>query len=338
MRKHLFFLLLTALCIGFYSCSDNGNDDYDPLKDLVEIDYVADLGYFKDMTINTDGAVYALAYDQSATTSAYPVKKVLADGSISLLNISWGDHFGNTLRITNTNDGKLYWTSDMSPDRDKILTFSDNFSGIGTIKIKGTDGPFSPAPRLTAIAPYENNSLVVFDVSYRQLKRYYFSLNTDIVMAGSEKDEVKDGVGLKAGFSYVNRILPYGNILYVLDKSKNIRMVEMQESLPKVTTVLADSPVEIRDMAIDADGNFYLATTQGLYTLKKGSKNIKLITEKGSVDIKTKDGKPNTLHFSVIDNLYIKGNDLYFVTGHGTLNKISDFKNKLQELKDKGSL
>lgn len=338
MTKKIFSLFLTVLCVSLYSCSEDNPDQYDPTKDMVEIDYIVDLGYFKDLTINKkDGAVYALAYDQTATTINMSLKKISPNGSLTIVKGLDGGYLGNNMKITGTNNGKLYWTTDISYHSNEILSFSNDFSKIESISMRPASGPFAPTPQLTSILAYENNSLVVFDVAYRQLKRYYSDLSAELLMAGSEKNEIKDGIGLDAGFSFVNRILSHDGTLYVLDNFRNIRKVEKQESLPKVTTILSNYSEEIKDIAIDVDGNIYATTYNGFYILKKDANNLELISDKLNINVKTKDKAITNLNFYGIDHLYIDNNDLYLVN-FGSLLKVSDFKTKLQELKNKGLL
>jgi hypothetical protein len=332
MEKRILLVAVLQLFLVLNSCSsDSGNDSGSTLQEKIIVDYVTDMPYTGDFVIDSDNTVYQFG------NSDGELKKIDLEGKItplkSFINLVASGSKLSTLKL-----GEILVISPFNNgDYDKIYRFENNFSELNPFyTMKPISSPFASKIRVFSICNNNDNTYFVFDYSNRQIKRFVTELNTDVFVAGSEKNEIKDGTGLNAGFSTVTKIIPQNNILYLIDNldtgngvsfsSSNIRKLEYVNNEWKVTTLSSTTTETYIDIAFDSKNELYvLIKDKGISKLNLQNNTLSSFKE-GQLELK----KGNTMYgfpSSSIKGIKIKGNDMY-ISNDYSLIKISDFQTK----------
>lgn len=341
MKKRILLVAMLQLFIVLNSCSsDSGNDSTpteEEIKGEIKADYIIN-SRASDFVVNNDNTVYQIGQGEDATNGYFiGLKKVDSEGKETLLKtLDLGNFtFG---RLSLMNNGDLLLVSKGNPDSDKILRFENNFSVLNPFyTMKPISSPFASKINLLAISNNSDNTYFVFDYDNKQIKRFVPELTTDVFVAGSGKNEIKDGVGLTASFGAVLKIISFNNVLYVIDnlyesgigtfKSSTIRKLEYVNNDWKVTTLISTtSENSYNDIALDSNNGLYvLVKGKGIYKLNLQDNTLSLF--RGG-EIKVGSGNRHALvDLGYAELFKIKDNDLY-IRSYSDLIKISDFQTK----------
>ena len=317
MKKFKFICALVLVLLSFSCTKEDSKNE----KSLT-VDYKLDLGFFKDLTINTDGNAYILRTKSDGIEEKFQIQKITPAGKTTLLYNQSSYYYQDT-NITNDLSGKIYWTSNNLLGN--IYSFSNNQLAEISYTMQGTE-QFNI--RMDEFGNLNNDQFVVYDGGLRKFKLYSKSQNTDFVIAGSENYAVVDGIGANAGFLWIQRINTLDNNIYALDSQQYIRKIDCNTSAYNVSTVYNLNYETILDFAVDSNHDIYaILRFKGIYKLSGGSYSVfKNGTEKGKT---LNGGKSFSIDWTQFNRIFIKDNDMYLVSGYGTLTKISNFKEKL---------
>lgn len=311
-------IFFTLLCLLLVSCST----EHPKNESYLQVDYRVDLGYFKDLTVNTDHHVYALSLISGASGDQLELQKISPDGNPTSL-YRYDAYFLNHPKMTNDASGKIYWTADNL--NGTIYSFMSNYQPFTVYTMQGAE---QMNLRMNELKTLNNNTLVVYDSQFRKFKLYSQTLNTDFAIAGSDTYAVIDGMGSQASFVFVSRINTLNNVIYALDAQRYIRKIDCNTNDYQVSTLYDLYADVVLDFAIATNGDVYaLIQNKGIYKLSNGNSSV---FKSGTEKIKTahKNGF-TTIDWSDFTKIYISENDLYLVSGYGTLTKISNFTEKL---------
>lgn len=338
MKKRILLVAVLQLFLTLNSCSsDSGSEPGSTPKEKGEIvaDYISTGMSIDDFVIGADDVVYKIGQTFDMYTG---LKKVDAQGKETLLkNLDLGHFSQVNLALTNSDDLLLISKSNKE-DSDKILRFENNFSDLKPFySMKPISSPFANKIGLLAISNNNDNTYFVFDYYNRQIKRFVAELNTDVFVAGSEKNEIKDGTGLNASFGTVSKMISLNNVQYIIDsyyesgsgtyRSSNIRKVEYVNNEWKVTTLISTTSDEsYNDIAFDSKNDLYVVVKgKGIYKLNIQDNTLSSFKE-GELKVRA-TGYKTTTTFGNIKAIKFKGNDIYLNLS-GNLIKISDFQTK----------
>ena len=316
--KKIKSLCLLSLSLLFLSCSNNESNEENSLK----VDYKIDLGFVKDLTINTDNNVYAISVVPSTNVENIELQKITSDGKITKLYNQDSYYYQNP-KLANDSSGKLFWTTDNLSGT--IYSFSNDYLPFGVYTFQGAD---QMNLRMNGICSLNDNTLVVYDDGEKKFKRYNPNSNTETAIAGSDNYAMIDGNGLNAGFLQLSNIKSYNNVIYAIDSNQYIRKIDCNSADFMVSTIYNLYYETIVDFAIDSNEDIYaIVQNKGIYKLSNGNYAV---FKDGTENIKTiNDAKSSTIDWTKFNRIFIKNNDMYLISSYGTLTKISDFKDKL---------
>jgi hypothetical protein len=332
MKKKVLLAAMLQLFMVLGSCSSDSEKDSNPVdKRTITAEYVVNVPYTSDFVIGNDNTVYQFGERD------FELKKIDLTGKVSSLKaFSDAVFYNSKLSISKTDEIFVIapW-NDLN--KDKIYRFEKNFSELNLFyTMKPISSPFAAGIRLWSIAENNDNTYFVYDFNNKQIKRFIPELNGDVFVAGSEKNEIKDGTGLNAGFSVVTKILPQNNILYLIDNldsgngvsflNSNIRKLEYINNEWKVTTILSSTTETFVDIAFDSKNELYvLIEDKGIAKLNLQNNTLASFKE-GQFDVR-KDNSFYGFPSADIKAIRIKGNDIY-IANSDYLIKISDFQTK----------
>ena len=122
----------------------------------------------------------------------------------------------------------------------------------------------------------------------------------------------------------------FGRDIYAIDGENSIRKIEPDGTSFKVTTLLKNYSETLKDLAIDSNGVIYVvAQNQGILKFNPTTNQLEDYLSGKYIEIKApKKGLVyNNVDFD-IDNIYIKGNDMYLAYSK-TLIKIANFQEEI---------
>jgi hypothetical protein len=293
----------------------------------LKVDYVTDVGYFRDLTINTDNAVYAFSVFNYSGAQKMELQRITPDGRSNKL-VSVNPNHGNP-RITNDNDGKLYYIGGFGDLSGRIRSFSVDYTPSTIYTMQGAD-------QLNVLM-YEfrnltDDTFAIYDDHLKKFKLYSKSQNTDFAIAGMDNGpwQMIDGIGANANFIYAKRMKTLNNVIYFIDSSRYIRKIDCSSEDYNVSTIYNLNYHDIEDFAVDANEDIYaIIRSKGIYKLTNGSYSV---YKDGVENIKSlNNNESSTIDWKAFTNIYINNNDLYLVSGpfKNKLIKISNFKEKL---------
>ncbi|MCD9576639.1 hypothetical protein [Flavobacterium soyae] len=341
MKKRILLVAVLQLFLTLNSCSSDSESQpgTNPIeKGEIVADYIID-GYVDDFVIGTDNIVYKIGQTDDEKGSRYMgLKKVDPQGKETALKYLDLGNF-NFANLTFANNGDLLMVAKgNTPGSDKILRFENNFSDLKPFyTMKPISSPFASKINLLSISNNGDNTFFVFDYGNRQIKRFFPELSGDMFVAGSEKNEIKDGTGLNASFGTVLKMISLNNVQYIIDnfyessngayKSSNIRKVEYVNNEWKVTTLISTTNDEsYNDITFDSKNDLYVAVKgKGIYKLNLQDNSLSSFKE-GEFKVRS-TGQKITNSFGSIKMIKFIGNDMYMATSSDLI-KISDFQTK----------
>lgn len=342
MKKRILLVAVLQLFMVLGSCSsDSGNDStpvQEEIKGEIKADYITDVSYVDDFVIDGNNNVF-VAGQISGQVSSYSLRKIDTEGKVTTLKSLDYINF-NLSKLSISQEGEILLIARNSTENsDKIFRFENNFSELNPFyTMKPLSSPFASKIRLISICNNNDNTYFVYDSNNIQIKRFIPDLNGDVFVAGSGKNEIKDGTGLNAGFGYVTKMISQNNVLYVIDNmstgvsptfvSSNIRKLEYVNNEWKVSTLISttNEAVYYSDIAFDSKNDLYvLVRGKGIYKLNLLDNSLVLFKD-GEFNV-GKGNAHSSLDYKDIDMMKIKGNDMYLAIRSFVI-KISDFQTK----------
>ncbi|GAB3715742.1 hypothetical protein [Flavobacterium koreense] len=314
--KKIKSLLLLAVIFVISACSKDEFVDEGYLK----VDYKIDLGFFSDLTINTDNNAYVLS-TVGGTPEMKSLIKVNPSGTSTELYKRDADFF-SWPKIANNSEGKIFMTN--SDLQGKIYNFSDDFQQLSYHTMQGAS---QWNLRMDGFCSLPDDTFIILDNNSKLIKRYYPNLNTETVIAGSGSHQITDGTGLNSGFSWFSKAISFNNSVYIIDENY-IRKIDCSVPSYPVSSPYILYYKDILDIAVDSNQDIYaIVNKEGIYKLSNGTITL---FKNGVENIRTLNNNTlSAIDWTKFNRIYIKNNDMYLVSGYGTLTKISNFKNKL---------
>jgi hypothetical protein len=343
MKDRILFVTVLCFSLMLSSCNaDADSESSEKVKEEVELDYIL-YDAVSDFVVNNDNTVFRIGEYRNGNEYFTDFVKIDLKGEVSLLKrLHFLDFYQSQLSLTN--EGDVFLTAPFhSNGMDKIFRFEGDFSKLNPFYTMDSLSSPGPAPdfdrsRLWVFAAANDKTCFVYDATTNTIKRVFLESKSEVLVAGSGKNEVKDGVGLDAGFSYVTRMIYRDGVLYVVDKRRsgqyflgyNIRKLEFVNNTWKVTTLASSVTDAYSSLSFDSKGDLYVMILgKGIYKLNLQNNKLTLFK---SGEIKVKSGSV----YSVIDlnsflDIKIKNNDLY-MRKLSVMMKISDFESKFDAL------
>ncbi|WP_264536978.1 hypothetical protein [Flavobacterium sp. N1736] len=340
MKKRILLVAVFQLFLVLNGCSSDSGNDATPEENKGEIkaDYISDVYFADDFVVDANNNVFVTG-QISAEIVSYPFRKIDVDGKVTTLKPLDFVYF-NSSKISTSKDGQILLIArNNNVDSDKIFRFGNNFSELNPYyTMKPISSPLANKIRLISICDNNDNTYFVFDYNNRQMKRFLPELNTDVFVAGSEKNEIKDGTGLNAGFGSVTKIISQNNVLYLIDNlntgaastfvSSNIRKLEYVNNEWKVSTLISTTNENgyYSDIAFDSNNGLYVIVKgKGIYKLNLQDNTLSLFKD-GEIKLAA-GNKDLSVDLRYAESLKIKNNDLYLLASYNLI-KISDFQSK----------
>ncbi|MBF4470623.1 hypothetical protein [Flavobacterium sp. HJJ] len=348
MKNRILLAAVLQLFLVLNGCSsDSGNNDSEKTVELQKGEIKADFNVFyraEDFVIDKDDNVFFIGQTPNEKDYAIKFQKIDKNGNLTLLKgINNYDFSPSRLAVAPTGDFLLIAFNNQN-GTDKIFRFENNFTELNPFyTMKPISSPYANKIRLISICNNNDDTYFVYDYNNRQMKRFVAGLKTDVFVAGSEKNEIKDGTGLNAGFSNVDKIISQNNVLYLIDNlhsggtstvvSSNIRKLEYVDNQWKVTTLSSTTNADnfYNDIAFDAKGDLYVSIWgKGIYKLNLLDNTLSLFAD---AELKIFVGEKKLMYSSTVDFKFISGfkfkrNDMYLLEST-TVIKISDYQSKL---------
>jgi len=338
MKKRILLVAVLQVFLVLNSCSseDESTTPTEEIKGEITADYISQVSFTDDIVVNDDNMVYQIGQ----VDFGIELKKIDLEGKVTSVKKLNYPNFGES-SLSTSKDGILLVAKFHESDTDKIFRFENNFSDLNALyTMKPISSPFANKIKLTAICNNNDNTYFVYDYNNKQMKRFVPELNTDVLVAGSEKNEIKDGIGLNASFGFVSKIISQNNVLYIIDNlytgasssfaSSNIRKLEYVNNEWKVTTLISSTTDTYVNIAFDSQNDLYvLLEYKGISKLNLQNNTLstfkdgELLVGKGTIHQPTS--------YKSITKMNIKGNDMYILLANSTLVKISDFQSKLSK-------
>lgn len=338
MKKRILLVVVCQLFLVLNGCSsDSGNDSApEEIKGEIKADFIVS-SIASDFVVNNDNTVYQIGQGENTNGYFIGLKKIDSEGKETMLKTLDLANFTYS-RLSLTNNGDLLLVAKGNPDSDKILLFENNFSDLNPLyTMKPISSPLASKINLLSISNNIDNTYFVFDYNNGQMKRFVPELTTDVFVAGSGKNEIKDGIGLEASLGAVSKIISLNNLLYVIDnlyesgtgiyKSSNIRKLEFANNEWKVTTLISTTSENIyNDIALDSKNGLYVIVKgKGIYKLNLQDNTLSLFKD-GEIKLGA-GNKHVSIDLQYAELFKIKNNDLYIRTSWDLI-KISDFQSK----------
>lgn len=315
-------LLLTAV-ICYISCKKEENSQKEYVEDAIIAEYAIPLGFCKDFLVK-DGEIYTIYSNSRFGDSESPlsIKKINKKGEVTIL--SRIDH--------------LFYSDmgmELSPQKDSIYLVTNRPTSVGR-KVYAL--PFNsnrekeyttPSEMLTNIRQLDENKYIL--VGNRQSRLLLFDAKTKscTYIAGTAVTSgIKDGKGNEASFHRIDKIVIINKVIYVVDTDKNLRKIvyDAASDSYNVTTLIANSPQDLRDIFSDEDNNL-LVLSDKVYKFDPTNNTLRQyfiddtkeeITTEGRTLItnllKVKLSQPNSytqISWSSVNRIFIDKNDLY---------------------------
>lgn len=177
----------------FSSCSkENEVNDIvtNEVPGEIKVDYIVDAGTYINGLIVNDNIAYVSGQYNVSNKVTLKLNKIDPLGNVTTLKeFADGEIF--TEELTNNKAGEVLGISSSPAYGNKIYHFEKNYSEINPFyTMKPVSSTFAKLINLKAICNDGKDSYFVFDSSTLSMKRVVPDLNTDILIAGSEKKEI----------------------------------------------------------------------------------------------------------------------------------------------------
>lgn len=340
MKKRILVVSALQLFMVLGSCSSDSGDNSNPAPPVViegeiKVDYGVNVsrsvGY--GFVVNNDNTVFFTEQYQQSGQYKIRLGKIDETGKVtSLSDLDTSKFFNNEL--CNTPSGDIVLFTYDSNYGNLLYRFENNYTSLSPFYTMKPNGPFGGTVRLSSICNASTpttESYFVFDYGIKSIKRIVVgSVNNDILVAGSQKQEIKDGVGLDASFFGISQMIWKNDILYVIDrdygKVSTVRKMEQTVEGWKVTTLASTTTDIYENIGVDSQNNLYvLLKGKGIYKLDPLNNTLSVYKD-GLIKI----DKPyrEGINLKELNFMNIKNDDLY-IGNIGTLRKISNFRTKL---------
>lgn len=341
MKRRILAIALLQFFLVLNSCS--GPDSKPAIlpeeKGEIKADYITSFS-INDFVIGSDNKLYSIGQNQDEKGAIYiSLKKTDLDGKeATLKNLDLGTYNLAKLALADNGDILMVSKGNDSPDQDKIMRFENNFSELNAFyAMKPISSPFASKINLFTICNNNDNTYFVFDINARNIKRVLPELKGDVFVAGSGKNEIKDGAGLDASFATITKIISLNSVLYLIDdlydsstgtyKNSAIRKLEYVNNEWNVKTLVSVTNGDhFSDITFDTKNDLYVVNVgKGIFKLNLQDNSLSLFKD-GDLKVRG-SGKGVFSSFKYVQMLKFKGNDIYLLES-GNVIKISDFQTK----------
>ncbi|MBL0738432.1 hypothetical protein JI750_16165 [Flavobacterium sp. GN10] len=342
MKKRVLLVTMLQFFLMLNSCSgpESQPGGTPEVKGEIKADYITSF-FINDFVVSADNILYTIGQTNDEKGYYVSLKKTDLDGKeTTLKNLDLGIYTYARLALANNGDLLMVAKGNDEPHQDKIMRFENNFSELNPFyTMKPISSPFASKINLFRICSNNDNTYFVFDLNARNIKRVLPELKGDVFVAGSGKNEIKDGTGLEASFAAVTKIISFNSILYLIDevydpstgtyKNSAIRKLEYVNNEWKVTTLVsATNGDHFSDLTFDTKNELYVVNAgKGIFKLNLQDNSLSLFKD-GDLRVKASgSGRGVYSSFKYTEMLKFKGNDIYLLVS-GNLIKISDFQTK----------
>lgn len=336
MKNKILGVVILQVVLLFSSCSSDSGDNPVTTPEVIEGEIKVDYGVGVDtftssgFVVNEDNTVF---FTEKYDSSKIRLGKIDVTGKVTILSDLDKSKFYDN-KLSNTASGDIVLFTYNSDYGNLLYRFENNYTTLSPFYTMKPNGPFGGTVRLSSICNASTptmESYFVFDYGIKSIKRIVVgSVNNDILIAGSQKQEIKDGVGLDASFFEISQMIWKNEILYMIDRNygkvSTVRKMEQTAAGWKVTTLVSTTTDIYQNIGIDSQNNLYvLLKDKGIYKLDPLNNTLSVYKD-GVIKI----DKPYRVGINLkeVNFMNIKNDDLY-IGGMGTLRKISNFRTKL---------
>ncbi|MCC9019957.1 hypothetical protein [Flavobacterium lipolyticum] len=325
---------LMILLVVLTSCSNNENDQNIP-GELIA-DYITDSEIPTEIdgfVVDNNNIVY-IAGRGAVLANLYTIDR---NGKVAVLKTFHDLRFFYN-RLTKNEKNEILITTNDHEVGNMIYNFTNNYKSVASYYTMKPLGVTNSKPIiLNAICNYTNDSYIVFDTGSLTIKEVNPLLSKETLIAGSGKDEVKDGIGADASFKDVSQIIIRNNIIYVIDRGDNnylgnsIRKIENTVNGWKVTTLATSRSYffsGFKNISFDNQNNLYVLVDQeGIFKFNFNNNTLNLYKKD---ELKIRAYKTHSsINFKYLRFMEIKNDDLYLQEGSYFV-KISNFQSQIQ--------
>jgi hypothetical protein len=337
MKKRILLVAVMQVFLVLNGCSsDSGSDAVTPpevIEGEIKVDYAVGVNTFtmEGFVVNDDNTVFFAKYVNDIGKTQ--LGKIDVAGKVTVLSDLDNSKFYNN-ELCNTLSGGIVLFTYNADYGNFLYRFENNYTTLSPFYTMKPNGPVGGAVRLSAICNVSTpaaESYFVFDAGVKSIKRVVVGVvNTDVLIAGSQKQEIKDGVGLDASFFSISQMIWKNEVLYCIDrdygKMFTIRKMEQTAAGWKVTTLVSTTTDKYENIGIDSQNNLYvLVNKKGIYKLDPLNNTLSVYKDGIiKVDKPYREG----INLNDLNFMNIKNDDLY-IGGMGNLRKISNFRTKL---------
>ena len=319
MKKIVLLLTAVICCI---SCKKEENSQKKYGENVISAEYAIPLGFCHDFLVK-DGEVYTLYSGDRYGNFNPSIKKINKKGEVTIL--SRIDHlFFNNMGM------------ELSPQKDSIYLVTNPPTSVGRsvyalpFNFNREKEYTTPSEMLTDIRQLDENKYIL--VGNRQSRLLLFDAKTKscTYIAGRApiRGGIKDGKGNEASFHRIDKIVIINKVIYVVDTDKNLRKIvyDAASDSYNVTTLIANSPQDLRDIFSDEDNNL-LVLSDKVYKFDPTNNTLlqyfiddtkEEITAEGRTLttnlLKVKLSQPNSytqISWSSVNRIFIDKNNLY---------------------------
>ncbi len=345
MKNRILLVGIISLLFVFNGCSSDSGSDAEPSKEIkteVDVDYILNEN-IDGFVVNNDNTIFKVGDWREGGKDLVGFMKVDLKGNANSVKMLLPiDFYQSQLMLTN--EGGVFLAAPFHPnDYDKIFKFEGDFSKLNPFYTMAPLSSPGPAPdfdkgRVWAFTAIDNKTCFVYDSNVRTIKRVFLDSKSEIFVAGSGKNAIKDGIGQDASFGDVAKMIYQDGAFYIIDKwrvngnflSYNIRKMEFVNNVWKVVTLISSPTDDYRSVSFDSKGNLYvLIGGKGIYKLNLQNNALALFKE-GKIKVNS-GGNQSVIDLGSFAEIKIKNNDLY-LRAETLFVKISDFESKFNAL------
>ena len=349
MKNRVLLVAVACLFLVFNGCSSDSGSEAEPskggggvVKEEVEVDYILNEN-IDDFVVNDDNTIFKVGDWREGGKDLVGFMQVDLAGNMNSVKVLLPyDFYQSQLMLTN--EGDVFFTAPFhSKDYDKIFRFEDGFSIMSPFYTLAPLSSPGPAPdfdrgRVWALTALNDKTCFVYDSNVRTIKRVFLDSKSEVFVAGSGKNAIKDGIGLDASFGDVGKMIYRDGVFYIVDKWRvngvflnyNIRKMELVNNAWKVVTLVSSPTDGYRSVCFDSKGDlFILIGGKGIYKLNLQNNTLTLF-KGGKLKIKSGDNH-SVIDLGIFADIKIKNKDLY-LRADSFFVKISDFQSKFDAL------
>ena len=314
-------IILLIVITSYISCKKEENHQKKYGVDAIIAEYAIPLGFCKDFLVK-DGEVYTLYSGDRYGDFDPSIKKINKKGEVTILSRIEHLFFNNMGMALSPQKDSIYLVTDppFSVGRNVYaLPFNSNREKEYT----------TPSEMLTDIKQLDEDKYILVGDRESRLLLFESKSKSCTYIAGTAATRgIKDGKGNEASFGRIDNVVIINKVIYVVDTDKNLRKIvyDAASDSYNVTTLIANSPQNLRDIFSDEDNNL-LVLSDKVYKFDPTNNTLRqyfiddtkkeVIAERHTLItnlLRVKLSQPNSytqISWSSVNRIFIDKNNLY---------------------------